>query len=605
MGLFNNKDKAEKKPKEAEFQDNETSRRIDGYLTAIEQNRSNMNGLYVEWEACQEAYSGDQPLEDGRPNSRVNIVNANIEGQVCALVEQNLAVTCRGEGPSDRAFARWAQVGLDWTLRKNHIKRKIRTHEFRRETFGAGWFKVGWDKDAVSGFGLATITCPPLNSVFVDMKVTDPEHIDEEHCEYIAEVMLRSKSWAEQQEEYKGRAQFIHYGGTDKSPIFAKEKTTDDEDAFWLIQRWSFNEGKLRLEEFSDCGVLLYDSHEEEVEPFYRYNKYPYFLTGLYIEEGKLFGFGDGKLLRPLQAMINSLYDQIRIAARPNRIFFDPASEVELEDWDESDEPIPANDPNQTIRVVECGRVNPALWQLLESVHREVQRVTRYSELMLGQSMKARTATEASIQQQQGSGATDHKKLMLQETLIDVCNYLLDLMMENSTEGRFMAIDENKEDFQWVDFRQLNNVPVLVPPDNAFEQSFKVNNPNPEPPRWKQLEDEEGKPMTKIIDLDVDINIGAGLPSNKAFLWQMAESLSRIMISGVPVLSLEEFRRFAKDFLGLPMDDVTPQPPQPPGGPPGMPGMQPPLMQAPQAGGMGPTMPLPPQAQMPRGGAGL
>jgi hypothetical protein len=591
-----------KKKKKADFQDDETSRRIDGYLTQIEQNRSKMDDNYTEWEKCQEAYAGDQALQEGRPNSRVNIINANVEGQVCALVEQNIATVCRGEGPSDKAFAKWAQVGLDWTLRKNHIKRKLRTHEFRRELFGAGWIKVGWDKDAVNGFGLATTTAPPLNSIFVDMKVTDPENINSDNCEYIAEVMLRSKAWAEQQEEYAGRAEFIHYGGTDKAPIFTKDKTTDDEDAFWLIQRWSFNEGSLRLEEFSDCGALLFDSHEKETEPFYRYNKYPYFLTNLYIVEGELYGFGDGKLLRPLQDMLNNLYDQIRIAARPNRIMFDPASEVELEDWDETDAPIPCNDPNQNIRVVEAGRVNPALWQLVDSIHAEVQRVTRYSELMLGQSMKARTATEASIQQQQGSGATDHKKLMLQETLIDVCYYLLDLMMENYTEGRFMAIDENQEDYQWVDFRQMNEVPVLMQPTSAFERGFKTDNPNPEPAKWQQVHDDEGKPMTKIIDLDIDINIGAGLPHNKAFLWQMMETLSRIMSNGVNVVSVEELRKFAKDYLGLPLDDAAPIPPQPVG--PGQP-VQGGLMQSPQAGGMGPEVALPPQAQQARGGAGL
>ncbi|MFA4834911.1 MAG: hypothetical protein WC749_02400 [Dehalococcoidia bacterium] len=590
-----------------DFQSDETSRRIDGYLTQIEQNRSHMDENYTEWEACQTAYSGDQELQDGRPNSRVNIINANVEGQVCALVEQNLAVMCRGEGPSDKPFAKYAQVMLDWTLRKNHIKRKLRTHEYRRELFGTAYLKVGWDKDAVNGFGLATITCPPLNSVFVDMKITDEENLQD--ADYIAEVMLRSKTWAGRQDEYQGRAEYIKYGGTDKAPIFTKEKTTDDEDAFWLIQRWSFNEGNLRLEEFSDCGVLLYDSHEDDTEPFYRYNKYPYFLTNLYIVEGELYGFGDGKLLRPLQDMLNNLYDQIRITARPNRIFFDPASEVELEDWDETDDPIPCNDPNTNIRVVECGRVNPALWQLVDSIHREVQRVTRYSELMLGQSMKARTATEAAIQQQQGSGATDHKKLMLQETLIDVCYYLADLIMENCTEGRYFAIDEDKEDYQWVDPRQLNQVPVLVPPNSAFEKGHKENNPNPDPAKWMQLEDEEGNPVTKLIDLDLDINLGAGLPHNKAFLWQMVETLSRIMSNGMPIVTLEEMRKFAKDYLGLPLDDTTPmmpgQPPGMPGQMPGVPGQQTPMMQSPMAGGMGPGVQLPPQAMQSRGGGGM
>jgi len=557
-----------------DFMTEEQMRRIDNYLTKIEQNRGNLGDIYDRMEAEQEAYSGDQELKDNRPNTRVNIVNANIEGQVSALVEQNLAVVCKGEGPSDHPFAKWAQIGLDWTFRKNKIKRVLKTHERRRELFGWGWLKIYFDPDAINGFGMVRLTTPPLQNIFIDMAINDPSQVQD--AEYIAEVIQRSKSWAERQEKYGDRAKNILYGGSDKASIFQKEKTTDDEDTFWLIQLWTMTDGMLRLEEFSDDGVLLYDSFEDpEIgkKPFNRYNKYPYFLTIMYPEEGELYGFGDGKLLRPLQDMLNDLYDQIRRAARPNRIFFDPNSEVELEDLDEDDGPIPCTDPNTNIRVVEAGRVNPALWQLLESVHREIQRVTRFSELMMGQSTKAQTATESAIQHQQGNSATDSKKLDLGETMPEVAEYILDLMMENYTEGRAFRIDEDKEDYVWVDFRQLNELPVLVPPNDAYSQQYRAENPGTEMPKWMQLADESGNGMTKSVDLDIEISFGAGLPKNKAFLWQMMESLSRVVVAGQPVLTWQEFRAFINDYLGIPLDEN--QPMMLPPGMPGAPGQVP------------------------------
>jgi len=544
--------------KRIDFMTEDQVKRIDDFLTKINNNRSELGTTYTRMEKEQKAYSGEQEIKENRPNSRVNIINANIEGQVAALIEQNLAVTCRGEGPSDQPYASWGRIGLDWSFRKNRIKKILEAHERRRELFGWAWLKLYWDSEAVKGFGLAKLTCVPPNSIFIDLKINDPLRVQE--AEYIAEPILQSKTWAKHQERYGDRANNIFYGGTDRATLFQKEKTLDDDDAFWLIQLWTMTDGVLRLEEFSDDGVLLYDSFEDgdykkdgEHLPYYRYNKYPYFLTILYPEEGELYGFGDGKLLRPLQDMINDLYDQIRRAARPNRIMFDPESEVELEDIDEDDGPIPCVNPNGNIKVAEVGKVNPALWQLLSNIHQEVQRVTRFSELMMGQGAKVKTATESSIQQQQGASATDHKKTMLQETLVDVCEYMLDMMMENYTEAKAFRIDEKKEDYEWIDFRQMNEVPVLKPATEAYTRQYQDMNPGGEMPKWMELEGGD----KKSVDFDIEINIGAGLPKNKAFLWQMLEKLAPLVVEGRNVISWQEVRNFMEDFLGLPLEDGT------------------------------------------------
>jgi hypothetical protein len=217
--------------------------------------------------------------------------------------------------------------------------------------------KVYFDPNFSNGFGLVRICTPPLNKVFIDNAIKDIYRLQE--ATYIAETITYSQ---ERIVELYGeeKAISLDYGNNEyyDNGIFHEDRTLDDEYSSTVIQRWSRKNGQLRLEEFSACGVLLYDSSKDGdrktnqknkknvEEPYYAYvdNKYPYFMTTLYPEEGKLYGFGDIKLLNPIQDMINDLYDKIRIAARPDLLLVDTNAEVDIEDFDESSfEPRPFN----------------------------------------------------------------------------------------------------------------------------------------------------------------------------------------------------------------------------------------------------------------------
>lgn len=562
-------------------------------INKLNLNQAGLADVFDRWEKEEESYKGDQPIIDKRPNSRINIINANIEGQISALVEQNITVTTRGESPSDDRYAEWARIGLDWTLRKNRIKKVIEQHERRRLKFGSAFFKLYFDETAIKNFGLVTIVSPPLTRIFVDNKIKDALRLQE--AEYIAEPIRFSKTqFIELYGEEKAEA--ITYGNVviENTVIFDEKYTEDEETGATLIQWWEKPNGKLRLVEFSGCGILLYDSFksgdrktnqknkEYSKKSYYKFvnNKYPYFFTPLYPEEGNLRNaFGDGKLLRPIQDIINDLYDKIRICARPNLVLVNVDSEVDANDYNENSlEPRPyspcAGDP---VLSVPWGQINPAWWQLLVSIHEEAQRVTRFSDLMIGQRTKAETATEAAIQQQQGNATTDHKKIMLEETLTEVCEYALGLMMEFYKEGKAFRLSDDQAEFEWIDFRQFNNVPVMKPSTQGFRKKYKEKNPSDtEYKNWEPLE-ENGITQTKSVDLDIEISIGAGMPKNKTFLWQMIERISSIISvdkTGMqkPVIYWDELRQFIKDFLGLPLPDdanipqvmgTIPQPQQP------------------------------------------
>jgi hypothetical protein len=562
--------KQEKDIKRKEFMTDAEMKMVDDILTRLSQNQGNLNTLYDEWKKIDEAYNTERAEVVGMPNSQVNIMNANIEGQVSSLVEQNLQITTRGEGPSDDKYAEWARIILDWSLRQNHIKRLLDMHERRRLKFGNGIFRLDFDTKVLKKFGLSKITVPALNKVFVDGKIKDPLRYQE--ADYIGETIRQSKQWFT--ERYgEDKADAIDYGNItiEDRTVFNEDETTDDEDSATLILYWTRQKGKLRLIELTGDGVLLYDSHKEgkrtdnqknskeNIKSYYKYvnDLYPYFITVMYPVEGSLYGFGDGKLLLPLWDMINNLYDKIRICARPNLLLFDTASEVDLDGFDENSlEPIPFDglQSSEPVKVYEWGKINQAWWQLLAAIHTEVQRVTRFSALMMGQGGKSDSATEAAIQQQQGSSATDHKKLMLQETLVDMCKYMLGLAMEFYTEGKAFRISEKTDEYMFIDMRMMANVPAMKPASSSFKKDRTDKGKE-----WEIMMDGD-KPVTKSADFDIDISIGAGLPKNKTFMWQMIQNLSALTLMSEqgqpkPAISWEEFRKFINEYLGIPIKD--------------------------------------------------
>jgi hypothetical protein len=366
----------------------------------------------------------------------------------------------------------------------------------------------------------------------------------------MGEEIMYPDWWFKAQKRFNPEAvENLRSGEDDISPIWTTQLTTQDQQKMIrYLQLWRFENGNLQLIEFTGNGVLLYKSNPST--PYHKYNQFPYFFTPNYVTEGDLWGFGDGKLLVPLQETINKLYDQIMIAAKPNITLFDPSSDMDPESLDES-EFHPCNNPNQNVRTIERGRVNANLWQLIASFHTEAQRATRYSELMMGQSTKASTATEAVIQQQQGNSATDHKKMMLELTLSNMLKYAFSMMLEHYNAGKMFRIAGDPVRYVWADFNSMKKIPVLVPSDSKFRAEWKKANGDTAAPEFMVLEN-EGTAQTRDVDIDIKITIGTGLPKNKTFILQMLQSLVPLQVEGKPVITWAEIRKFLED-IGLPL----------------------------------------------------
>lgn len=553
-------------------------------------NRSAMGDHRKEWQDIEDMFTNKVTgtmVEADMPGTKMNRLVSVVEGMVSQLVDNNISITTTGQGPEDEAFAEDARIGLNWAFRQNKVKHKFSLHERRRLKFGGAWVKVVHDRHYAGGYGLAKIQLPSNTKVFVDRKIRDYFRLDE--ADYIAESIKMSKSSAISTYG-RDKASLIDYGVNEffDTGVFAEAFELPDDDSSWiLIQYWSKENGTLRLREYSACGILLYDSFKgkdrkenqkdkdinENSYYKYVYDDYPYFYTPKYTIEGDFHGFGEGRLLLPIQKMINELYDKIRIMMRPHMILIDAYSDINVEDFDDNSFTPKYFDGAKTqgrqpVHHVPWGHITSDIFQLLEQINIDMQRVVRFSDLMLGQAKAADTATEAAIQQQQGNAHTSHEKTMFENTLSDVAKYMLGLMIEFNEGGMSLRINEEDEedemnresDYAWVDFGDMAEIPAQMPATKSYRDEFKARNPKAPEPKY-EIVTQNGVTKTKSICLDIDINVGSSLPKNPAFLWQMIERLSQMLVVDTdeaqptpkPAISWSELREFMVTILGLPI----------------------------------------------------
>jgi len=493
-------------------------------------------------------WEGDvnHPESESDPGSCVNIIHPNVEGQVSMLTEQNIAVNPQAVTPSDIPFAETVRLVLEFIKDKNRLIRKLDVHERRREKYGTGILRVIYDPDALGGVGMPVIdVCNPSN-IFVDPCVTDIYKIDE--AEFIIETVVKSVGWARRQ--FGSIAEMIepnHFPhGEDSGAPGKSEK-------YLHMLVWTRHHGRLRLVQMSGCGVILSDS-EDGGEGFYPSAKYPYFFTPLYFREGSIWGKGDVELLIPVQDVINDLDDQIRRCARltgnPQRLI-ETGSGIDLDALtNEAGLNIPTNSVNSVRTLTPPELPSYVINRRLMAFQAEGQRVTRFSDQMTGTKQAGvDTATEALALQQAGTTGINHKKILLQETLSELFTYCLELVREYWTEQVAIKVTDKPDEFIFFSGSQLRDIPVLVPADADYRLKFSALNPGKEMPMLMQ----RGRAV-KDAEFDIKVTVGAGMPTNKAFVYQMMLECTK---SGL--IAPEEMREWLCENMGLPVSTQKPQ----------------------------------------------
>ena len=530
-----------------------------------------------------EGYNGEQPEIIGRPNTRINIIHPNIEGQVADMALQDIGMSFQGQEFSDEQFASWARMDAEWTIahQENWIY-TLSTYIRRFLKFGWTFSKVTFDQYAFNGFGISRIDTPSIDRLLIDGKINNVK--DFEKAEDMIEVMNSSKSDAIKCYG-KEKAMLISYGVITlggMEDVFADDYyvTSDDDTAWVLLQKWSKEEGKLRCRDYDSTGLLLFDSFKggdrkenqkdkpEEPNSIYEFvdNKFPYSLRNCYEKEGELLGFGDIKLIYNLQETINNLYDNIRMTTKPDKILIDSMSDLVPEDVNEdSFEPLifesESLNGNPPISKVSFGTANPEWYRLIGSIHDEIQQIIRYSDLMKGLGGSANTATESAIQERQGSKSTSMKQKIIESGMHDVIMYCLGLDIQFRTGKKALRLSKENDEMTWVDYDLLKKVPATVPMESGERQKWLDKGYEQKDIPNTQIAMEGDKEITRSIALDLKIVMGAKTPSSPALLANIMNQFMSLQLMSEdgkprPVIFWEEARKFITDEYGLPLDDI-------------------------------------------------
>ena len=118
--------------------------------------------------------------------------------------------------------------------------------------------------------------------------------------------------------------------------------------------------------------------------------------------------------------------------------------------------------------------------------------------------------------------------------MVELC---VEYIKEFFTEEHAFRIMGRRPQYIWFRGSDLLKVPKKIPVPGAEDQ-------------YQPLAGEGGEPVTKEAEFDIRISIGAGLPSNRAFLYQTILELVQYNI-----FTVEEARTFIKEFLGWPVID--------------------------------------------------
>lgn len=552
--------------------------------------------LFEKWETMDVYWEGDEnePESDNDPASNTNIINPNVEGQVAYLIEQNLAVQTKGRGPSDAAFSDIARIILEFVKERNKMRRKLDVHERRRMKYGTGIFRVLFDPDKLDGMGLPVIdVCNPAY-VFPDPNITDIYKIQEGR--FLIESMMKSISWARECGYYPedrvnaimpsyeplmtgyvfgeedgeadniSRDHYLHMLVWFRDKEKQKNEETGEEETVW----------KMRLVEMSGDGIILRDT-KDDPDFIIPGDIYPYFFTPDMFREGTVWAKATAELLVDTQDLINDIDDQVRINARltgnPQR-WVSTESGVDPDKW--------ANDGGLTMPTDAQGG-SPGIGYLTppsmpeyifkrrdQAFGPERQVQTRFGDQQSGvKQTGVDTATEAIALQQGANSGVQHKKMLLEETLSDMFEYILELCMEYWDEEMAFRVTENSDSFQYFRPSDLKEIPALMPASTGYQRNFMrqlemMGIPVEQAPPYMPLIDQKtGEPITRKVAMDVSITVGAGLPSNKAFVYSVIKEAA-------PLLPPHVQLKLLRDYVGLPISDqdlVPTQPMQPPGMP--------------------------------------
>ena len=523
-------------------------------------------GLTTLWQECEAYWAGEvnQSTSEEDPGSETNIVQPVIESQVADLVDGAMDFSVKGIEPTDTPHADKVRHIFKWAWYMNDMVTTLDMFERERLNYGTAGFRVGYDPDACAGKGMPTIDYVGVEELFPDPKVKDFRHLNDGDF-FIRAIPYNLKAL---RRRFGPKAASVKPEGSFSSfdPRIFKDQDNESgieeiaKSQCLLIEFWEIDEDDKLRRVYAAGGVILEDSAKDENEDgshddFYAHGKYPYVIIPCYKRKGRLWGMGDTEQLIPIQDLINDLDDQIRMNARLMgniQIVVGQAAGVNLKKW--TNLPglkIPAKDPTawETVQPVPIPAYIPAR---RSEGFREAEVVSGRSDVVEGRrSGSLRSAAAIAQMQDAGSRRAKHKKLMLQEGLVQVMKLVYEYVVEFMDVERAFEFEEGmKTESLWFRGSDLKNLPI-----KTLNENFDPSSEDPNTDMYKDLVDENGEVMTRKGEFLIQIDFGAGMPNSPSFIYQSTIELHRENI-----ITQEEARATLKTVLNYPIvDPYNPQ----------------------------------------------
>lgn len=522
-----------------------------------------------EWDAITKLYECErEPYEDDPdyPNSMIPIMLPTIEGQVASMMESRIDFRHVTNTPSHKPYTIKYDAASEYYRRKTKFLQHFKDCTRGYEIHGNSWVYTSWEK----GFsqkknmpkGLPKVQHLELDSVIVDGAIKDAKDI--QYARYIIHIIGNVPI-------YQAR---IDYGDEYAEALLAGYNPLSDDDdvsydestTFTLLHVWTRQNayGNLQLIEMDINGLILRESDPKQ--PYYKHvdNEYPFALARMMPCSGKLYGFGDGKVLKPIQETINKLTDELEIAARFSsqaHLFVDPDSR--MADGQITSNPadiIYAKQPRENILPVPAQGINPVIQQMIAYLMQVAQQATRFHDIMTGnQQGVSATATQINTQLSQGSVGIRDKKTDIAEVMAWADMYALKLCLEFWDKPFWAMLGDNGAEY--VDTEQMLQMPAAMPAGRSFLEKamalVKKTSSKIMPPKFDDVVDESGNMVQVDADIETKVIIGEAMPRGRTDMYNILLGLSQIQIlnkeTGAvePLITPARMREAMEDILGM------------------------------------------------------
>lgn len=538
-----------------DLMDDEQLKRGQYYANQYLIRRGEVEQMKSEWDELWRLYACERdpdPNDPNLPNSFIPLITPVVEGQVAAMMESTIDFTHVTDNPAHEQYMRQLDEASAWFRRKGNFNLQMKDFARMYEVLGGAWIVPLWEKCHSKKKGVPSgyprFTVPPIQSVLVDGRIKD--YKDLQNAEYIIhEIGYQAIGWA--RKEYGDDMAEALAAGYNREDGEEPMQSYDDRNSFMLLHVWTrANEkGNLQLIEMDVNGLILRES--DPSKPYYEKvdNEYPFYFARMMPKQGNFYGYGDGKILKPMQYTVNRLTDELELAARfsaQSKVAIDPKGECDVEQFNsDPSKPIMITNPNQNIRELQAGGINPVVVNMIEFTLREAQRATRFADIMTGQSIAASsTATSVNAQIQQGSVGIKDKKTDIAEAMAWADMYGIKMCLQYWKAPFWANVVGERAEF--VDMQEMREAPAAKPLSAAsVSKMIEDNVPIENLPTFELVEDDDGITTTDF-DFATRVVIGQGIGRGKTEIYNMVIGLVQLGL-----ITPKRAKKLLEDTLGF------------------------------------------------------